>query len=154
MKVRLACIEDIAGIGKLLYQVNDVHACGRPDIFVKGVRKYTDDELKEIIFQQTMLVYVAVEDKQVLGYAFCMIEETRGNHLQPMRTLFIDDLCVDEEIRGKGIGKQLYAYVVKQAKQLNCQRITLNVWCLNERAMQFYQACGLEPLKIVMEQKL
>lgn len=153
MDVRLARLEDLPEIGRLLYQVNDLHAQGRSDIFIKGQRKYTDMELEEMILSRSMLIYVAYEDG-VLGYAFCMLEETDGHHLRPMKTMFIDDLCVDEKRRRGGVGTALYQYVYKEAERFGCNRVTLNVWCLNEKAMAFYRKMGLEPLKVVMEKKL
>ena len=153
MEIRKARIEDINRIAELLHQVNDVHADGRPDLFIHGKRKYNNEELVDIISNEKMLIFVAEEDV-VLGYAFCIIEEAKGENLHPMKSLYIDDLCVDEKIRSKGIGTALYKHVVKEAKTLACNRITLNVWCLNESAMRFYQKMGLVPLKIVMEERL
>ena len=153
MKIRKAEIKDIARIGYLLHQVNDVHADGRSDLFIHGKRKYNDDELVDIITNEKMLIYVAEED-MVLGYCFCVIEEAKGDNLHPIKSLFIDDLCVDENVRSTGIGTALYRYVVEEAKKLQCNRITLNVWCLNTSAIKFYEKMGLQPLKIVMEEKL
>ena len=70
------------------------------------------------------------------------------------KTFYIDDLCVDENVRGKHIGTHLYKYVLSEAKKKGCYHVTLNVWCLNESAMRFYEKCGLSPLKITMEQIL
>ena len=80
MKIRKADIKDIARIGYLLHQVNDVHADGRSDLFIHGKRKYNDDELVDIITNEKMLIYVAEED-MVLGYCFCVIEEAKGDNL-------------------------------------------------------------------------
>jgi GNAT superfamily N-acetyltransferase len=61
---------------------------------------------------------------------------------------------VDEQMRGKGVGTLLYEHVLSEAKANDCYHVTLNVWCLNESAMRFYEKCGLSPLKITMEQIL
>ena len=49
---------------------------------------------------------------------------------------------------------QLYEYVLNYAKTQHYYHVTLNVWCLNESAMKFYEKCGMTPLKIMMEQIL
>ena len=67
------------------------------------------------------------------------------------RTAYMDDLCVDENSRGKHIGTKLYDYVTNYAKEIGCYNITLNVWSLNESAMKFYEKCGMKPQKIGME---
>jgi len=144
----------IPDLARLLHQVNDVHADGRPDIFIHGQRKYTDSQLEELLPKADRPVFVAIENGEVLGYAFCLIEKVESHNLRPETTLYIDDICVDEAARGKGVGRTLYDYVNQYARDIGCRRITLNVWCLNGGAMEFYKKMGMEPLKIVMEQIL
>ena len=67
------------------------------------------------------------------------------------KTLYIDDICVDEKARGKHVGTALYAHVKAYAKSQGCYNITLNVWNCNPGAMQFYEALGLVPRKVEME---
>lgn len=153
MIIRRAQEKDMPDILKLLSQVLEVHHKGRPDLFKGGVRKYTDSELAELIKDDSKPIFVGVnESEQVLGYAFCVfIQHVNDNILTDIKTLYIDDLCVDEEIRGQHVGKQLYEYVLKFAKEQGCYNVTLNVWTLNEGAMKFYEACGLKSQKIGME---
>lgn len=87
----------------------------------------------------------------MLGYCFCIFRQLQDNILTDIKTLYIDDLCVDESCRGQHVGSQLYAYVRNYAKELGCYNLTLNVWALNENALRFYEKCGLVPQKIGME---
>ena len=156
MNIRQAVKADIEQVAKLLFQVQEIHAQGRPDLFVSGARKYTDAEL-EMIFADTenRPVFVAETDGRILGYAFCIFEETPPSHsLRHIKSLYIDDLCVDESARNDHVGTALYDHVVAFAKDCGCQRITLNVWELNESARRFYEKKGLLPLKTVMEKML
>lgn len=156
MYIRQAKNLDIPGLNKLLHQVLMVHHNGRPDLFKANVTKYTNDQLQEIIRDPYRPIFVAVDDnEEVLGYCFCVhIQHINDNILTDIKTLYIDDLCVDETQRGKHIGSTLYNYVVNWAKQNNYYNITLNVWSLNESAMKFYEKCGLIPQKIGMEKIL
>ena len=153
MEIRRAKEQDMDGINKLLLQVCLVHHRGRPDLFKYGAKKYTDEELKAIIHDDDRPIFTAVdEDGTVLGYAFCIFQQQINNNiLTDIKTLYIDDLCVDENIRGKHIGSKLYEYVLAYAKESGCYNVTLNVWSCNESAMKFYQACGLKPQKVGME---
>ena len=153
MEIRRAKVQDMNGINDLLMQVCLVHHKGRPDLFKYGAKKYTDEELKEIIEDDMRPIFVAVDDAQkVLGYAFCIFQQHINNNiLTDIKTLYIDDLCVDENIRGQHIGKRLYDAVLSFAKESGCYNVTLNVWSLNEGAMKFYEACGLTPQKVGME---
>ena len=156
MDIRRAEEKDLQGINKLLYQVLMVHHNGRPDLFKADSKKYTDEELLEIIRDDKKPIFVGVdENDQVLGYAFCVFQQHIGdNVLTEIKTLYIDDLCVDENLRGRHIGKQLYEYVLSFAKEQGCYNVTLNVWSCNESARKFYEKCGLVPYKVGMEKIL
>ena len=156
LQIRRAEERDMEGINSLLFQVLMVHHNGRPDLFKAGCKKYTDEELKAIIHDDGTPIFVAVdEENQVAGYAFCIFQQHIDNNiLTDIKTLYIDDLCVDENIRGQHIGKRLYEHVLQFARERECYNVTLNVWSLNESAMKFYEACGLVPQKIGMEKIL
>lgn len=155
MNIRRAEIKDTPRIIDLLNQVLTVHHNGRPDLFKGNCRKYTDGELMELIADDSRPIFVAEEDGFVMGYAFCVhVQHINDNILTDIKTLYIDDLCVDENIRGKHVGTALYEYVLKYAKEMGCYNVTLNVWACNESAMKFYEKCGLVPQKVGMEKIL
>jgi len=156
MYIRRAECKDIPRINDLLLQVLNIHAKGRPDIFIPNTRKYRTDELEEIIKDDSRPIFVALDEENIVqGYAFCIYEEVKNsNNLHDMKSLYIDDLCVDSACRGKHIGTELYNYVCDEAKRNGCYRITLNVWCLNTSSMKFYESMGMDKLKIVMEKVL
>ena len=153
MYIRRAKTADIDGINDLLFQVLEVHHKGRPDLFKTGVKKYTDPELVEIIEDDSRPIFCAVdEDENILGYAFCIFQQHKNsNILTDIKTLYIDDLCVDEKIRGQRIGRALYEYVLNFAARSGCYNVTLNVWSCNESAMKFYEKMNMKPQKIGME---
>lgn len=153
MKIRRAQEKDMKDLDRLLFQVNMVHHKGRPDLFKAGQRKYTDDQLLEIIQDDRRPVFVAEnEEGNVVGYAFCIFQQRlNDNILTDIKSLYIDDLCVDEACRGQHVGSALYEYVKDFAREQGCYNLTLNVWALNEGARRFYEKCGLRPQKIGME---
>lgn len=153
IKIRRASKSDMERIDDLLSQVLMVHHKGRPDLFKPNCRKYTDEQLVCLIEDDTRPIFVAVdENNYTLGYAFCIVTEQKNNNiLTDMKTLYIDDLCVDEKIRGQHVGKKLYDYVKNYANEIDCYNLTLNVWACNETAMKFYEKCGLKIQKQGME---
>lgn len=153
LNIRRALPGDINRINDLLFQVLNVHHEGRPDLFKGNVKKYTDEELLAILQDDNRPIFVAEDGNgTVQGYAFCVLKQHIGNNiLTDIKTLYIDDLCVDEKARGGGIGKALYEYVIGFAKEQGCYNVTLNVWSCNETAMRFYEKCGLKPQKVGME---
>lgn len=156
MEIKRADTRHLSGLNSLLLQVLTVHHNGRPDLFKDNTRKYTDEQLVEMLKDDSNPIFVAVdENEKVLGYAFCrFIQHLNDNILTDIKTLYIDDLCVDENCRGQHVGKQVYDYVIDFAKKSGCYNVTLNVWTLNEGARKFYEKCGLVPQKIGMEKIL
>ena len=150
--IRRANITDIPMLDKLLYEVHRVHSDVRPDLFKAGAKKYNDDQLAEIIKDDLRPIFVAEFVDKVVGYAFCIHKQfINDNNMTDVKTLYIDDLCVDDEMRGKHVGKTLYEYVVNYAKQNGYYNVTLNVWADNVKAVGFYEKLGLKIQKIGME---
>ena len=155
MNIRLACENDIPQIGGLLQQVLKVHHQCRPDLFKENSRKYNDSQLAEIISDSNRPLFVAEENGTVLGYAFCVFKKTVNDTIfTSVKTMYIDDLCVDERFRRRGIGTALYRFVLDFAKTLGCYNVSLNVWTCNTTALKFYEHCGLRPQKIELEKIL
>ena len=146
---------DIPAIMELLRQVEEIHAEGRPDIFVHGGTKYTSGDVEKIIGSPITPVFVYEKENAVLGYAFCVVNENGENgFLHKNKMLYIDDICVDEKQRGKHIGTEIFNYVQSYAAENGFDSITLNVWSFNSAAMSFYEKMGMTPLKTVMEKKI
>ena len=147
--------QHISGVINLLKQVGQVHHLGRPDLFRAGAQKYNETDLQEILHDENRPIFIAEEAGQVLGYGFCILKATKNDPvLADHITLYIDDLCVDENCRGQHIGKAVYAHIVRYAKDLGCDSVTLNVWAFNDSAKGFYESLGMKPQKIGMEMLL
>ena len=152
MEIRFAKAQDVPGMIKLLRQVGKVHHDGRPDLFRCNAQKYSASQVLEMLDKKDAPIFVAVEEDKVLGYGFCVMEQYREHSVMNDRlTLYIDDLCVLEECRGKHIGSAIYQEILRYAKYRGCYNVTLNVWSCNESAMKFYESMGLKPQKVGME---
>ena len=149
--IRNAEIKDIKRIIELLHQVNMVHHVIRPDLFKPHTTKYDEQELETMLSDDSKPIFV-FDDGEVEGYAFCQVSEVKDNLLLvDNKSLYIDDICVDEKARGKHVGKALYEYVRDYAKAIGCHHITLNVWEGNDAAIKFYRNMGMQVQKTTME---
>ena len=149
--IRRANEGDIKRIVELLHQVNMVHHVLRPDLFKPHTTKYSEQELSLLLEDGSKPIFI-YDDGTLLGYAFCQVSEIRDNQLlEDIKTLYIDDICVDENARGKHIGKSLYEYVRNYAQSIKCNNITLNVWEGNDAAYRFYKSMGMQVQKTTME---
>lgn len=152
MDIRLAKDCDIDGILKLLVQVNNVHANIRPDMFIMDKTKYNRAELAELLCDKSRPVFVCVDEAgSVMGYGFCVLSQMSGENLVPYKTIYIDDICVDEACRRQGVATKVYDAIMEYAKECGCYNVTLNVWRGNDGARAFYERQGMQPLKTTME---
>ena len=135
MNIRFAKEADIPGMIELLKQVGEVHHQIRPDLFRTGAQKYNAADLKTLLKDANRPILIAAEGDQVLGYCFCILEETKGN-----------PVLLDH--------RSLYGHACAYARSLHCDSVTLNVWCGNDSAMAFYEKQGLKPRNIHMELRL
>lgn len=149
--IRKADKRDIVRIMELLHQVNMTHHVIRPDLFKPHTTKYDAQELEALLADASKPVFV-YDDGEVLGHAFCRVSETKDHRLlQDVKTLYIDDICVDEKARGRHVGKALYEFVREYARSTGCYNITLNVWEGNVAAASFYRNMGLRIQKTTLE---
>lgn len=154
-EIRRAEIKDIPGINNLLAQVLLVHHKGRPDLFKEIGQKYTEDQLKELIAKTEDPIFVYEDEGKILGHCFCQtLERPEGPSVFALKTLYIDDLCVDENERGKHIGKSLYEYTKSFAKKNGYYNVTLHAWECNPNAVEFYRHLGLKTQSYTMEEIL
>lgn len=152
--IRLARAEDIPRLQELLGQILLVHHHARPDVFKSEGSKFTDVELEAVINDPNKPIFVyEAKDGRILGHLFLMIKEVSDNNapLKSVKTLFIDDLCVDKEARGRKLGEKLYQFALDYAKELGCYNLTLQVWNDNEGAVRFYERLGMKPRCTEME---
>lgn len=149
--IRKAEKKDIGGLIALLYQADAVHHGIRPDLFKSNTPKYNEHELEAILDDSSKPIFV-YDDGKVVGHAFCQVTEVKDHRLlQDIKTLYVDDICVDEAARGRHIGKALYAFVLDYARSIGCYNITLNVWEGNDPALCFYKSLGMHVQKTGME---
>ncbi|MBR6396777.1 MAG: GNAT family N-acetyltransferase [Lachnospiraceae bacterium] len=141
---------------ELLAQVLLVHHHGRPDLFKEKGAKYTLDELKDLIADEENPIFVCTDDEgKVLCHCFCRnVEAPERPSTYAYKSLYIDDLCVDENARGQHIGGDMYEYVKQYAKEKGYYNITLHAWECNPAAVGFYKHLGLDVQSYTMEEIL
>jgi ribosomal protein S18 acetylase RimI-like enzyme len=151
--IRNAREKDFDKIISLLYKIAELHSNGRPDLFSGGYSKHTRDELEKIVGSPETPVFVAADkDDNAQGYVFCQLKSSPAHGpLKEIKSLYIDDLCVDENFRGRGIGTALVKFAADFARGNGCFCVDLNVWEFNENAIKFYESMGMRTKKRTME---
>lgn len=147
LAVRRAEERDVPEILRLLVQVNMVHHTIRPDLFKGPATKYTEAELADLIAREDDPIFILpAGEGRIAGYIFCRAETVEESNLRTgIRTLYIDDLCVDEACRHMGVGEKLYRYALSYARDRGFYNVTLHVWGGNDGADRFYEKMGMKP---------
>ena len=86
--------------------------------------------------------FVAADERDV-PHAYCLCAITWSNEAGGL-CVWLDELMVEDALRGQGIGRQLIAAV--RAAYPNAARFRLEVTDSNPRAAALYRTLGFEPL--------
>lgn len=151
--IRKASGKDIPRLITLLEQVAAIHNNARPDLFKANSKKYNESDLVSLLCDKKVTIFVAADEEDVaVGYIFCVMNEYKDHSImKDSKTLYIDDLCVDEAKRGKGIGRMLFEHACAYAREQGCYNVTLNVWAGNDSARRFYENLGMQEQKRTLE---
>ena len=150
--LELARESDWEAVHRLSVQVHDLHAGWRPDIYCHSDEPFPKDAFLEAI--QNRLVYVAKLEETVVGYVVLSIMNKTGPGIQDSKIMRLDSICVDEALRGHGIGKTMVADVRALARAFRCRELLLGVQPENDTAVAFYQKCGFMIRTINMDMKI
>ncbi len=153
MIFRKAEKKDAAKIAEMLIRIGALHHKGRPDIYKAHLQKYDENGILELLKDENTLIFVAADDADsVVGYAFCQIKRVEESHAFEKREyLYIDDFCVDEELRGQHIGTFLMENIFAKTREMGIEKIELNVWEFNSSAIKFYEKSGFKTQRRQME---
>ena len=157
INVRKARPGDFGLIGRLLNEILRQHRDGRPDLFEVGenLGKYDREHFEALLKDPGCVVFTAECDGEPAGYLICkIISERPSTVLKAIKTLYLDDLCVDKSRRGIGVGRALMAAAESYARENNFHNITLNVWEFNASARGFYESLGYTTQRREMEKAL
>lgn len=154
MNIRNAQIDDVNRVSELMLQVAKIHSSARRDIFKeKNIEEIKNEVNNRMNNKENILI--AEENNSIFGVIIYKIKEVREHkNLKDRTVLWIDELVVDENIREKGIGKSLFLEVNKIAKESNCNAVELNCWNFNRQAIKFYEKCGMNTQRLIMEVKI
>ena len=152
MQIRNMRLEDYREVDRLMAQVHKLHVEGRPDLYIDVEHIYSMELFQEMVENEDMISVLAEEDDAVVG--ICFVSMRAKTCMVKRRTTYMEDLCVDEACRGKGIGRKLFEYAKKRAKEMGAERMDLMVWKFNETAIHTYESFGMTPQRTIYEKDI
>ena len=149
MQIRNMVLDDYKEVDRLMAQVHKLHVNGRPDLYIDVEHIYSFEQFKKMVENEDMITILAEEGENVVG--ICMVSMRAKTCMVKRRTAYMEDLCVEESCRGKGIGKELFLFSKKLAEKMGAERLDLMVWDFNEDARKFYESMGMKPQRYIYE---
>ncbi len=105
----------------------------------------TEASLREVLFGECRYAETVIAYYQNQPVGFALFFHNFSTFLGKPG-IYLEDLFVDPEQRGKGFGKALLVYLAKLAQSRNCGRFEWSVLDWNEPSIKFYEALGAVPL--------
>ena len=150
--LQLATSAHREAVNRLGQQIHTLHVGFRPDHFCAAEEIFPQERFQKEVSERNL--YVAILEEQVVGYALLRIRTYEGPLVANRRVMVIEEFCVEEMLRGHGIGKAMMADVRALAKAFRCKELRLSVYPQNDDAVAFYQKCGFLIRTIDMDCKL
>ncbi len=141
--------KDYDAIDRLLLQLHKVHVEGRPELFSDIEHFMSRDSFENLIADETMIAILVEKWNRVIGCCFASILNHSG--MVSMKTVYIDQIVVDENYRREKIGDAMFREIQKQAKKIGAKRVDLMVWSHNEAAIRAYESYGMVRQRYVYE---
>jgi ribosomal protein S18 acetylase RimI-like enzyme len=98
------------------------------------------------------IFFVAEENGKIVGYICGFAKERDPRVLD--REGYIDDWFVSGDVRGNGVGRQLYEALLEKFKEKGCNRLGLLTNIGNKKAIDFYHRLGFIDESLTMVKKL
>jgi ribosomal protein S18 acetylase RimI-like enzyme len=150
MDIREARPADIAAIVTLNSEVHDIHLRLFPDIFKPTDPAALAEWFGRLINDDKTIILVA-EDTSSLGMSnivayLTLRKDERPAHVfaQIHRCAYIDNVCVTERYRGKGLFHSLLSKAEDIARRWGMSRLELDVWSDNAAAKKAFNQCGFQ----------
>ena len=150
--VRFAQEKDLDRINELRKQVNDIHVEGRPDIFKAGFGTELRHHAQVLMNGENSDIIVAERDGIICGMACVDYVNKPETAYGNARCFYhVQEIAVDANHRWQGVAKELFEFMIVDAKKRELGKIELDVWEFNDSAIEFYQAVGFRQTRRWME---
>lgn len=150
--LELARESDWEAVKRISVQIHDLHAAWRPDLYFHCEEPYPREKFLTDIHER--MVYTAKLDGVVVGYVVLSILHKGGPGTVEYKAMRLESICVEEAVRGHGIGRIMVSEVRALARAFGCREVILGVHPENDTAVGFYQKCGFRIRTINMDMKI
>lgn len=155
--MRNAKFSDFNDVNNIMLELHNLHVKNRNDVF-----KATDSPMKEEYFKDLLnnkdvklFVIENLENSEIVGYSNLKLMNTPNiDIVVKSKYIYIDDFCIKQAYKRKGIGEKLFNFILEYAKEQCVESAQLNVWSFNEDAIEFYKFMGMKERNVRMEMRV
>ncbi|HAQ61906.1 TPA: N-acetyltransferase [Candidatus Delongbacteria bacterium] len=145
MNIRIEKTIDSRLLAKLNHDVQELHSRIEPDIY----KPHDEEEIKKFfdsfLIKDNVFAYIAYFEDTPAGYIVLIKRDyPEGPFTKRHLSIHIDQICVENKFKGKGIGKSLIGFTTQFAKDNGINRIELDFWTKNKNAGEFFKSQGFE----------
>jgi GNAT superfamily N-acetyltransferase len=160
VKVRNARASDVDAVAGLLMQLGG--AMERPagagkDEIISNLHALLTDSSARVLVAETAgpEAETAGPEAESAGRLAGMLDFcVRRTAVHPAPSALIDEIVVDERMRGRGVGRALIEAAVSEARRMGCCEIEVSTERFNEAARRFYAECGFDEESVLLEKEL
>lgn len=128
-------------------KVEDFNKCN--NIWNMEKNKELADRFYKQLLSGNRITYVYVDNGEYVGEVSLVFDRNDNDYTIPNKRIYLSRLIVKKEFRRKGIGTKLIEYIVKVAKELNYEEISLGVNLDNYKALKLYVNNGFNNIILV-----
>lgn len=150
INVLKASAKDASKIGKIAYQVAQIHYQQTDKEFKKPTLKSQTEYISSSIADKDILVLKAQIGDKIVGYVVVYFNTYPAKHFQFNKRAFIGSIGVDKNHQQKGIGKALLKGVEEEVKKRKISVIEIDYYVFNKAAGKLYKNSGYEEKKSYM----
>ena len=155
MYIRSIKEKDYTAISIMLNGLHSLHVKNRSDIYAKTDSVISKSDFIQMIEDENCIAMIAEAGGKAAGYGVGEIKNTAENPLlMKHKSLYIQEIYVKPSYRKKSIGRDLLEKIENEGRKLGADRMDLTVWAFNKNAIKFYEYCGMEEQRIILEKKI
>jgi len=153
--VRLATMDDAALIARQTADLQRLHYEALPHLFrAPHDDLFPPERLYALLKDANAIIAVADWEGDAVGHLYAQVTPGGSSSRHREIALYIHQIGVREDMRGKGAGTALIGFIEERAQALGAHSIGLDHWAFNTPARGFFEARGYQPSNIRMRKEV
>lgn len=153
--IRIATMDDARAIVEQTAEVQRLHYEAMPGTFrAPHEGLFPPEKLAALLSDANAVVAVAEIGGDVVGHIYGQITHYGSVFRHRESAVYVHQIGVRKDMRGKGIGTALIAFLERRAGELGFGSLGLDHWAFNSSARDFFTARGFAPSQVKLRKEV